>query len=131
MKVLGTLAISAVGLTTSLINVPPTPTTSSIDRHAEFGIASIYSSEPTANGEYAYPTDFTAAHKTLPFGTLVKVTNLANGRAVIVRINDRGPYVPGRIIDLTPAGAKAIGFTEHGAGLAPVTVTPFGVTENS
>ena len=131
MKILGTLVISAVGLTTSLINLLPTPATSSLHPTAEFGIASIYSSEPTANGEYAYPSDFTAAHKTLPFGTLVKVINLANGRAVIVRINDRGPFIPGRIIDLTPAGAQAIGFTEHGAGLAPVAVTPFGVSENS
>ena len=51
----------------------------------------------------------TAAHRTLPFGTNVKVTNLTTGKFVIVRINDRGPYIKGRIIDLTPAGAKAIG----------------------
>ena len=55
----------------------------------------------------------------LPFGTFVEVTNLKNGRSVIVRINDRGPYIAGRIIDLTPAGAKAIGSD----GLAPVSVT--------
>ena len=83
------------------------------------GIASVYSNEPTANGEYAYPTRYTAAHKSLPFGTFVEVTNLKNGKSVIVRINDRGPYIAGRIIDLTPAGAKAIGSD----GLSPVTVT--------
>jgi len=85
----------------------------------ETGIASVYSGEKTANGEYAHATALTAAHKTLPFGTKVKVTSLETGRFVVVRINDRGPYIKGRIIDLTPAGAKAIG----SAGLAKVTLT--------
>src|SRR5262244_2055908 len=85
----------------------------------ETGIASVYSGEKTANGEYAYATALTAAHKSLPFGTKVKVTNLETGRFVIVRINDRGPYIKGRIIDLTPAGAKAIG----SSGLARVALT--------
>jgi rare lipoprotein A len=80
------------------------------------GIASVYSGERTANGEYAHAHALTAAHRTLPFGTTVKVTNLTTGKSVIVRINDRGPYIEGRIIDLTPAGAKAIGFS----GLAHV-----------
>ena len=84
----------------------------------EAGIASVYSGERTANGEYAHAHVLTAAHRTLPFGTKVKVTNLTTGRSVIVRINDRGPYINGRIIDLTPAGAKAIGFS----GLARVEV---------
>jgi rare lipoprotein A len=79
----------------------------------------VYSGERTANGEYAHASAFTAAHRTLPFGTKVKVTNLATGQSVIVRINDRGPYIKGRIIDLTPAGAKAIGFS----GLAHVQLT--------
>ncbi|MGB9327538.1 MAG: septal ring lytic transglycosylase RlpA family protein [Pseudolabrys sp.] len=61
----------------------------------------------------------TAAHKTLPFGTKVKVTNVRTGQSVIVRINDRGPYIKGRIIDLTPAGARAIG----SSGLALVQLT--------
>ena len=82
----------------------------------------MYSDETTANGEYARATAFTAAHKTLPFGTFVQVTNVQNHRSVIVRINDRGPYVSGRIIDLTPAAAKAIG----SSGLAPVTLTVIG-----
>jgi rare lipoprotein A len=77
---------------------------------AESGIASVYSGEKTANGEYAHASRLTAAHKTLPFGTMVEVTNRANGRSVTVRINDRGPFVRGRIIDLTPAGARALGF---------------------
>ena len=86
------------------------------------GIASVYSDEKTANGEYAHATAFTAAHRTLPFGTFVEVTNLKTGRSVIVRINDRGPFIAGRIIDLTPAGAKAIGSD----GLAPVALTVLG-----
>jgi peptidoglycan lytic transglycosylase len=89
---------------------------------AETGLASVYSDELTANGEYAHRSSFTAAHKTLPFGTFVEVTNIETGRSVIVRINDRGPYIGGRIIDLTPAGAEAIGSN----GLAPVVLTVLG-----
>jgi len=85
----------------------------------ETGVASVYSGEKTANGEYAHADALTAAHKTLPFGTQVKVTNVHNGRSVVVRINDRGPYIKGRIIDLTPAGARAIG----SSGLARVELT--------
>jgi len=80
---------------------------------AESGIASIYAyvGEKTANGERASPSGLTAAHRTLPFGTHVRVTNQRNGRSVTVRINDRGPFVSGRVIDLTPAGARALGFS--------------------
>ena len=88
---------------------------------AESGTASIYaysSGSKTANGEHVNAGALTAAHKTLPFGTKVRVTNMRNGRSVTVRINDRGPFVRGRIIDLTPAGARELGFS----GLAPVTV---------
>jgi rare lipoprotein A len=83
------------------------------------GIASVYSGERTANGEFASAGNLTAAHRTLPFGTLVKVTRQGTGRSVVVRINDRGPFVRGRVIDLTPAGARALGFS----GLAPVTLS--------
>jgi rare lipoprotein A len=83
------------------------------------GIASVYSGEKTANGEYAHASALTAAHRTLPFGTMVEVTNIKTGRSVVVRINDRGPYIRGRVIDLTPAGARAIG----SSGLAQVTLT--------
>lgn len=87
---------------------------------AQSGIASIYGYESgkTASGEPAAPGGLTAAHRTLPLGSHVRVTNTRNGRSVVVRINDRGPYVAGRIIDLTPAAARALGFS----GLAPVTV---------
>src|SRR5579862_4888035 len=88
--------------------------------NAQSGIASVYGYESgrTASGEPAAPGGLTAAHRTLPFGTRVLVTNKRNGRSVVVRINDRGPYAAGRIIDVTPAAARALGFS----GLAPVTV---------
>jgi rare lipoprotein A len=89
--------------------------------YAESGIASIYGYRggKTASGERANPGQLTAAHKSLPFGTMVTVTNKKNGRTVTVRINDRGPFIRGRIIDLTPAAASQLGFS----GLAPVVVS--------
>jgi rare lipoprotein A len=118
MKVLGTLICRAFLLTSAITLSSP------LRAEPQTGIASVYSNEKTANGEYAYPTRFTAAHRTLPFGTFVEVTNLKTRRSVIVRINDRGPFIKGRIIDLTPAGAKAIGSD----GLAPVALTVLGRT---
>lgn len=76
------------------------------------GLASFYGSESgniTANGERFNPWALTAAHKTLPFNTKVKVVNLKNHKSVVVRINDRGPFVKGRIIDLSRGAAKKIG----------------------
>lgn len=91
--------------------------------HDLSGLASIYAyaGERTANGETARPHDFTAAHRTLPFGTFVRVTRLDADRTVTVRINDRGPFVKGRVIDLTPSAAQELGF-DHERGLAPVTL---------
>ena len=87
------------------------------------GIAAIYSYRGhTASGEAARPGGLTAAHRTLPFGTMVRVTNQHSGRSVVVRINDRGPFVRGRIIDLSPAAAQALGFS----GLANVSVDVVG-----
>ena len=79
----------------------------------ESGIASVYAyhGSKTASGERASVTGFTAAHRTLPFGTRVRVTNKRNGKNVVVRINDRGPFIKGRVIDVTPAAAKALGFS--------------------
>lgn len=82
--------------------------------YAQSGAASVYQGGKTASGEFARPSAMTAAHKTLPFGTQVRVTNRRNGRSVVVRINDRGPYVRGRIIDLMPAAARAIGCLSNG-----------------
>ena len=85
---------------------------------AQSGIASVYSYKggKTASGERSHPGGLTAAHRSLPFGTKARVTNKRNGNSVVVRINDRGPFVRGRVIDLTPAGARSLGFS----GLAPV-----------
>jgi peptidoglycan lytic transglycosylase len=90
------------------------------------GLASIYSYKGgrTASGERVHPSGLTAAHRSLPFGTKVKVTNRRNGKSVVVRINDRGPFIRGRIIDITPAAARSLGFS----GLAPVTVEVMGRT---
>ena len=85
------------------------------------GVASVYSHESgskTASGQRLNPGALTAAHRTLPFGTRVKVTNNRNGRSVVVTINDRGPFVRGRVIDVTPAAARELGFS----GLTRVTV---------
>ena len=87
----------------------------------ESGVASVYSTESgsgTASGQKLNPGDLTAAHRTLPFGTKVRVTNKNNGRSVVVTINDRGPFVRGRVIDVTPAAAQALGFS----GLTHVTL---------
>jgi rare lipoprotein A len=89
--------------------------------NAETGVASVYSTESgskTASGARLNPGALTAAHRSLPFGSRVRVTNHSNGHSVVVTINDRGPFVRGRIIDLTPASAHALGMS----GLAPVTV---------
>jgi len=70
----------------------------------------------TANGERFNPNRLTAAHRTLPFGSKVKVTNRRNGKSVVVRINDRGPYAKGRVIDLSKAAARRIGLVHQGHG---------------
>jgi rare lipoprotein A len=85
------------------------------------GLASVYSTESgsrTSSGGRLNPGALTAAHRSLPFGTKVRVTNTRNGRSVVVTINDRGPFVRGRVIDVSPAAANALGF----AGLAPVSL---------
>jgi rare lipoprotein A len=83
----------------------------------------------TANGEIFDTNELTAAHKTLPFGTLVKVTNIENGKEVVVRINDRGPFVEGRIIDLSRAAAAVIGMA--GSGIARVKIEAVGIHESA
>lgn len=91
---------------------------SHVPRYDEVGIASWYGpgfhGNVTANGELYDMYAFTAAHKTLPFGTVVKVVDLETGRSVVVRINDRGPFVPGRIIDLSYAAAQELGIVDRG-----------------
>ena len=101
---------------------------SSSDGFIQYGQASWYGDKfhgrLTSNGERYNMYGHTAAHKTLPFNTYVRVTNLRNGRKTIVRINDRGPFVRGRIIDLTHTSADAIGMVED--GVVPVKVEALG-----
>ncbi len=79
------------------------------------GWASYYKSgKRTANGERFNPMGLTAAHRTLPFGTKVLITNLKNGMTVVVRINDRGPFIKGRVIDLSLGAAKVVGLNRSG-----------------
>ena len=81
-----------------------------------------FAGRPTANGEVFDPNALTAAHRSLPFGTQVRVTNLRNGESIIVRINDRGPFVGGRIIDLSREAAARIGMVNRGVARVRVEV---------
>ena len=94
------------------------------------GKASYYGKEfngkKTANGEIYNMHDLTAAHRTLPLGTTVKVINIANNKSVIVRINDRGPYIQGRIIDLSYAAAKKLDYIGNGTAEVKIKVIKFG-----
>lgn len=91
-------------------------------RERQVGTASWYgrafAGRRTASGEIFRPQDMTAAHRTLPFGTQVRVVNIDNGRSVVVRINDRGPFKHQRILDVSEAAARKLGF--HRQGLAQV-----------
>ncbi len=94
--------------------LPATSRPASIARAAD-GLASFYGTgTETASGERFNPRAMTAAHRTLPFGTRVRVTNVASGRTVTVRINDRGPFIPGRVIDVSQAAAEELGMVGRG-----------------
>jgi rare lipoprotein A len=99
-------------------------------RFREDGLASWYGEEyhgrKTANGETYDMYAMTAAHRTLPFNAIVRVINVENGKKAELRINDRGPFIPGRIIDLSQSGARAVGILE--SGTARVTVQVIGFT---
>ena len=88
--------------------------------HAETGRAAFYSGGRTASGERTGPDGLTAAHRTLPFGTMVRVTNIRNGKTVVVRITDRGRYGRGCIIDLTRAAARELDMISSGTALVSV-----------
>ena len=100
----------------------------------QVGKASIYARKfagrKMADGERMNPDDSNAASKTLPLGTRARVTNLANGKSAVVTIEDRGPHVPGRIVDLSPHSAHEIGLTEK-QGVAQVEVVPIELPGNS
>lgn len=87
------------------------------------GLASYYSYDPkTASGEKFDPNELTAAHRTLPFGTRLRVTNVATGRSVTVRVNDRGPFVPGRVVDVSRSAAESLGMTKQGVAKVKLDV---------
>ena len=101
---------------------------SAADRKSdECGLASVYATvtEETASGEDTLPGDFTAAHRTLPFGTLVHVDNQKNGRSAVVRITDRGPFISGRIINVSQVAARDLGIS----GLTPVCLNILWIPE--
>jgi len=90
---------------------------------SSYGVASFYSDDTeTASGEKFDPHQLTAAHRTLPFGTRLRVTNVATGRSVTVRVNDRGPFVAGRAVDLSYSAAETIGMVERGVSKVKLEV---------
>ena len=99
------------------------------------GIASFYADKfegrTTANGEKYRHSKMTAAHKTLLFGTMVKVTNLENGKSVVVRINDRGPFVQGRIIDLSKSAAEKLGYVNQGLAKVKLEIVDHAGSDDS
>lgn len=110
---------------TVVVRIPPPPASKEARARPGImhGVASWYGGPAfhvTANGETFHDDRLAAASRTLPFNTRVRVTNLRNGRSVVVRINDRGPYVHGRVIDLTPEAAEKLHMKYN--GLAPVAI---------
>jgi rare lipoprotein A len=107
---------------------PAAPAAPAAATAVETGLAAVYSDRlngrPTASGQRYDRSRLTAAHKTLPFGTQVKVTNVKNHKSITVRINDRGPTQAGRILDLSPTAARAIGIGPN--GMAEVTAEVVG-----
>jgi len=88
-----------------------------------YGLASFYGEgSETASGEKFSPNELTAAHPTLPFGTRLRVTNVSNGRSVIVRVNDRGPFVRGRTVDVSSSAAERIGMIDQGVAKVKLDV---------
>lgn len=112
----------------------PAAAPADLGRVFQMGEASWYgpahAGNHTASGEIFDPEALTAAHRALPFGTIVTVENPSTGQAVDVRINDRGPYVDGRIIDLSHAAARRIGLEKQGVGLVVLRMRPAEETDN-
>jgi rare lipoprotein A len=94
---------------------------------AGYGLASFYSYDPhTASGEKFNKNELTAAHRTLPFGTRLRVTDVDTGRSVTVRVNDRGPFVRGRVVDVSASAAETLGITGKGVAKVKVDVVEAG-----
>ena len=92
----------------------PSDDAASAKQTASQGVASFYSDTETASGERFDKNELTAAHPSLPFGTKLRVTDVSSGRFVTVRVNDRGPFVRGRVVDISPSAAEALGMVDKG-----------------
>ena len=135
--------LSACAAPTPVAVVPPPPSVApapppvahkeNSPSFTETGVASWYGktrkAKRTASGEKLSNKAMTAAHRSLPMNTVVRVTNLSNGASVVVRINDRGPFVQGRVIDVSPAAADELGMKE--AGIAPVRIEVFAADQST
>jgi peptidoglycan lytic transglycosylase len=117
----GNIAHQSVVRKVTVAKKPDPATPAVLDAHpakansSSYGVASFYTEDEwTASGEKFNTHALTAAHPTLPFGTRLRVTNVTNGRSVVVRINDRGPFIPGRVVDLSESAAESLGMVERG-----------------
>ena len=124
VAVIATIVMAAYGCRTTAPLPPKSPT------EPMHGVASWYGEEfagrTTANGEIFDPGQLTAAHRTLPFGTVLEITNPKTRQSVRVRVNDRGPFIGGRIIDLSYAAAQQIGLIEPGIGEVDIKLVRLG-----
>ena len=120
------LAAAVAGLLLSACATAPPPQQSQLIRGTASWYGQEYAGRTTANGEIFDPLQLTAAHRTLPFGTVVDVKNMKTGQTVRVRINDRGPYIGNRMIDLSYAAAQQISLVEPGSGEVEVAVVKLG-----
>ncbi|MFL6797717.1 MAG: septal ring lytic transglycosylase RlpA family protein [Xanthobacteraceae bacterium] len=108
-------ALKPKPIKTTSVKAPVHATSASAEEKPDiFGLASYYHHTKTASGDKFDPHAFTAAHRTLPFGTRVRVTELKTGRSVTVRINDRGPFIRGRVVDVSKSAAQELGMTGRG-----------------
>lgn len=133
LRVILPLLIASFGVScASRLPSPPLSAKDAEPGWTEEGLASWYGGKdgfegkPTASGEIYDSSLLTAAHRELPLGTIAEVTNLENGQKVQVRINDRGPFVPGRIVDLSLAAAREIGLLDPGVGSVRIAVLSLG-----
>lgn len=112
-----------------------TVSSSSSENYPQYGNASWYGGKfhgrTTASGERFNKYEFTAAHRKLPFGTILRVTNMRNGKEVYVKVNDRGPFVKGRILDLSLASAEALHFNRRGVIRVRIEIVSFPNSLNS
>lgn len=109
------LTFSAILMSISLLFLSVMLDVSQAAPSQQCGIASWYAlTSKTASGEYANPAKMTAAHRSIRFGKKIKVKNMRNGKSVILRVNDRGPFIKGRVLDVTKAAARKLGFVNSG-----------------